>query len=292
MKEDQGRARFRALLNGSGSSAMASIFDPLSARIAEELGFEAGLMGGSLVSQVLLAAPDVTVLTLTELADHVARCARVSSVPILVDADHGYGNALNVMRTIEELDRAGAAAVKVEDTLLPRAYGATEAQALLSFEEAQGKMRAAVRARGTSDLVVVGRTNALAISGADEAGRRLGMFESAGVDALFIPTAGSREELDRICEAISLPLILGTATGDLADSAYLASRKVRLWSGGHQAFGIALKALHDAMSALRRGTRNDELLGVAPKELVARVMRVAAYDEATREFLGGRGGAN
>ena len=115
------RTKMRASLAGSGCAVMATVFDPVSARIAEELAYEAALVGGSIISHAVLGAPDVIVLTLTELAEQVHRCARVSTVPLLIDADHGYGNALSVMRTIQELDAAGAAAVMIEDTLLPRA---------------------------------------------------------------------------------------------------------------------------------------------------------------------------
>jgi carboxyvinyl-carboxyphosphonate phosphorylmutase len=122
----------------------------------------------------------------------------------------------------------------------------------------------------------------------EEAIKRFKMFEAVGVDALFLPTVNSREELDTIASAVRLPVILGTAHGALADSAYLASRNVRLWSGGHQSFGAAMKALCDAMSELRRGTRNDALTGIAPRTLVDKVLRTAAYEAATREFLGGK----
>src|SRR5258706_1838965 len=114
---------------------MASVYDPISARIAQTLGCEAGLMGGSLASLAVLGAPDLIVITLTELAEQVRRSTRVSKVPLVIDGDHGYGNALNVMRTIEELDTAGAAAVSIEDTLLPRPFDSSENARLIPLEE-------------------------------------------------------------------------------------------------------------------------------------------------------------
>src|SRR5215207_4134609 len=134
------RARMRATLAGDGCELLATIFDPISARFAQELGFAAGLMGGSIASYAVLGAPDIIVLTLTELAEQVHRATRVSDVPLLVDADHGYGNALNVMRTVQELDHAGASAVMIEDTLLPRPYGSSSAAALLPFDESLRKI--------------------------------------------------------------------------------------------------------------------------------------------------------
>src|SRR5580765_4398061 len=129
------RKRLRAVLAGERCITMASVYDPITARLAERLGYEAGLIGGSMISYSVLGAPDLILLTLTELAEQVHRCARVSKVPLLIDADHGYGNALSVMRTIQELDAAGAAAVMIEDTLLPRAFGPSGAAQLLSFDE-------------------------------------------------------------------------------------------------------------------------------------------------------------
>ncbi|MEP7067938.1 MAG: isocitrate lyase/PEP mutase family protein [Usitatibacter sp.] len=138
----------------------SSLFDPMSARIADQLGIEVGLMGGSVASLAVLGAPDLIVLTLTELAEQARRACRAGKLCVLVDADHGYGNALNVMRAVEELDAAGAAGITIEDTLLPRAFGSSGAPQPLSLEEGVRKMRAAVRARGTFDMAIFGRTTA------------------------------------------------------------------------------------------------------------------------------------
>lgn len=276
----------RAMLGGDRCVLMATVFDPVSARLADALGYEAALVGGSIVSYAVLGAPDVIVLTLTELAEQVHRCARVGDVPLLIDGDHGYGNALNVMRTVEELEHAGAAGVMIEDTLLPRAYGDASAQ-LLSFDESVGKIKAALAARGDSDVLVLGRTSATSIAGLDEAIARFRAYESAGVDALFLPGLRTREELDRIAQSTRLPLVVGGAAEALADPAYLASRRVRLWSGGHHSFNVAVQALHDAMKATRDGVLSSRLPGIAPKPLMDRATGAADYDAHTRAFLGG-----
>src|SRR5208282_1091129 len=117
------RQRFRAVLAGSACVHPGSVFDPISARIAEDIGFETGMFAGSIASFTVLGAPDLVVLTLTEFAEQIRRITRAGGLPLLVDADHGYGNALNVMRTVQELEAAGVAALTIEDTLLPRAYG-------------------------------------------------------------------------------------------------------------------------------------------------------------------------
>jgi carboxyvinyl-carboxyphosphonate phosphorylmutase len=267
---------------------MASVFDPISSRIAEALGYEGALMGGSIVSHVVLGAPDVIVLTLSELAEQVHRCTRVSSVPLLIDGDHGYGNALNVMRTIEELDFAGAAAVMIEDTLLPRPFGPGDAPTLISIEESIGKMKAAVKARGDSDMRVFGRTSAATIASVDEAIARFLAFESTGVDALFLPGVRTRDELDRIAAAVRLPLISGGVAEPLADAEYLASRRVRLWSGGHQVFAVAVHALYDAMKSVREGTYPSKLPDIAPRALLDTVTGSAEYEQRTHAYLGAR----
>ncbi len=117
------RDRFRAVLQGALCIHPASVFDPVSARIAEDLGFEAGMFAGSIASLTVLGAPDIIVLTLSEFAEQAHRICRAGSLPLLCDADHGYGNALNVMRTVEELEAAGVAALSIEDTDLPQPHG-------------------------------------------------------------------------------------------------------------------------------------------------------------------------
>src|ERR671912_1119623 len=128
------RQRFRAVLAGNECVHPGSVFDPISARIAEDLGFEVGMLGGSVASMVVLGAPDLFVLTLSELAEQVRRICRAGTLPVLVDADHGYGNALNVMRTVEELETAGLAGLTIEDTELPRTFGEKK-PGVISLEE-------------------------------------------------------------------------------------------------------------------------------------------------------------
>ena len=150
------RRAFRAILEGDGCVHPGSVWDPVSARIAEELGFEAGMLAGSTAALAVLGAPDLILLTLSELAEQARRINRAAELPLLVDADHGYGNALNVMRAVEELEAAGVAALTIEDTDLPRRFGAGAAPRLLAVEEGVGKMRAALAARRDPSLVVAG----------------------------------------------------------------------------------------------------------------------------------------
>src|ERR1700745_4097835 len=143
----QRREKLRSILAGPSCIRPGSVYDAISIRIAEDLGFDIGMFGGSVASLAVLGDPDMTLITLTELAEQMRRMSRAASLPVLVDADHGYGNALNVRRTVEELATAGAAGLSIEDTLLPQAFGQPGTQ-LIPLEEGVGKMKAAVDARG------------------------------------------------------------------------------------------------------------------------------------------------
>jgi carboxyvinyl-carboxyphosphonate phosphorylmutase len=287
MDRDGSRARLEQILAGDRCVLASSLFDPMSARIADDLGFEVGLMGGSVASLAVLGAPDHILITLTELAEQVRRVCRAGRLCVLVDADHGYGNALNVTRTVEELEAAGAAGCTIEDTLLPRAFGSSSAAALTSLEEGVGKMKAAVKARGDSRMAIFGRTSAASITGVDDAVRRLQAYEAAGVDALFVPGIKSRDDLDRIAQSVKLPLILGGVDEKLADPSYLASRRVRVWMAGHQAFAAAVQGTYETMKAIRDGALPSQLKNIAPNALMAKLTRNADYDEAIRDHLGG-----
>ena len=280
------RQRLRAILAGGRCVKACSLFDPMSARIADELDIEVGLMGGSLASLAVLGAPDLILVTLTELAEQVRRVSRAGKVCALIDADHGYGNALNVARTVEELAAAGAAGCTIEDTLLPRSFGSSDKAQLISLEEGVGKMKAAVAARGDSGMVILGRTSAVSLTGVDDALARLQAYERVGVDGLFLPGMKSREDLDRIAAGVKLPLVLGGVGEKLADPEYLASRRVRVWSAGHEAFAAAVQAMYDTMKAVRDGTPASQLKNIAPNTLMSKLTRAADYDAATKNYLG------
>src|SRR5712672_1492739 len=174
------REALRSILNGSGCIRPGSVYDATSIRIAEDLGFEVGMFGGSVASLAVLGDPDVALITLTELAEQMRRMSRAAALPVLVDADHGYGNALNVRRTVQELETAGAAGLTIEDTLLPQAFGADEPQ-LISLEEGVGKMKAALDARGDPSLLIIGRTAAASVTSMDDAIVRAKAYQATGV---------------------------------------------------------------------------------------------------------------
>ncbi len=281
------RERCRALLAGKQCVYPGSVFDPLSARIAEELGFEIGLFSGSVASLTVLGAPDLSVLTLSEFAGQAYRICRAGNLSLLVDADHGYGNALNVRRTVEELETAGVCALSIEDTLLPAAFGSPDDTRLISIDEGVGKMRAALDARQDKNLIIAGRTSAAVINGLDDAIARAQAYEAAGVDALFLIGLKTRAQLDSVASAVKTPLILGAPGADILDLDYLASRGARICLQGHAPIAAAVQAVYATLKALRDGVPPAKLANIASAEMMKRLTRDADHERWTREFLGG-----
>lgn len=279
------RDQLRSILNGGGCIRPGSVYDAISVRIAEDLGFEIGMFGGSVASLAVLGDPDIALITLTELCEQMRRMARAAQLPVLVDADHGYGNALNVRRTVQELEAAGAAGLTIEDTLLPQAFGEAKPQ-LIALEEGVGKMKAALDGRGDPALVILGRTGAISISGLDDAIARAKAYEAAGVDGLFFTGIKSRAELDAIAAATHQPIVLGGAPDEMSDLDYLISRRVRIALQGHAPISAATQAVYDTLKALRDGTPPKQLKGLASAELTARVTREAEVKARSRAMLG------
>jgi oxaloacetate decarboxylase len=279
------RETLRAILSGSACIRPGSVYDAISIRIAEDLGFELGMFGGSVASLAVLGDPDIALITLTELAEQMRRMSRASALPVLVDADHGYGNALNVRRTIEELEAAGVAGLTIEDTLLPQAYGETKTQ-LISLEEGTGKMKAALDARRDPSLVIVGRTGAVSISSLDDAILRAKAYEATGVDALFFTGIKAKAELEAISAATRLPLILGGAPEAMSDLGYLGEQRIKIALQGHAPISAATQAVYETLKALREGLPPKALTGLASAGLTAQVTREADVNARLSAFLG------
>ena len=279
------RENFRTILTAEDCIHPASVFDPISARIAKDLGYEMGMFAGSVASLTVLGAPDIVVLTLSEFAGQAQRICRAETLPLMVDADHGYGNALNVMRTVEELEAAGIAGLSIEDTLLPASFGNTQTPQLLSVDEGMGKMRAALAARSDPNLVIAGRTSAAMITDVEDAIARAKAYEATGVDAIFLVGLKSRTDLDAVAGEIKLPLIVGGIGNELMDLDYLGQRGVRICLQGHQPIAAAVQAIYETMKALRDGTAPDQLENIASKDLMNQVMRSDIYKNLSDEFL-------
>jgi len=279
------REALRSILSGQQCIRPGSVYDAISIRIAEDLGFEVGMFGGSVASLAVLGDPDIALITLTEFAEQIRRMSRAATLPVLVDADHGYGNALNVRRTVQELDAAGAAGLTIEDTLLPQPFGESRTQ-LISLEEGVGKMKGALDGRGDPSLVILERTSAVSITSLGDAIERARAYEATGVDGLFFTGIKNRAELDAIAEATRLPIVLGGAPDEMNDLDYLRARRVRIALQGHAPVAAATQAVYETLKALREGTPPKNLKGLASSELTARVTREAETKKRMSEFLG------
>lgn len=279
------RERFRTHLEGNQCAHPGSVFDPISARIAEHIGFEVGMFAGSVASLTILGDPDHIVLSLTEFAQQAYRICRASELPILVDADHGYGNALNVRRTVEELETAGVSALSIEDTKLPRSFGAGNKTSLISIAEGVGKMRAAVSARQDPGLVIAARTSAVSATDLEDAISRITAYQETGVDAIFLVGVSKKQEIEAIARICNLPLILGGASPDITDLEYLGSLGVRICLQSHQPVMAAIMATYDTLMALREGVQPADIETMLDTDLLDKLSRVDDYDRWIQDFL-------
>ncbi len=204
------RERFAA-----GETVLApGCYDALGARLIEEAGFPAAYMTGFGSAAGRLGAPDVGLLTLSEMVDNAHRIAEAVAIPVIADADTGYGNALNVIRTVREYEAAGVAAIHLEDQALPKRCGHLEGKVLIGADEMAAKVAAAVEARRSDEFLIIARTDARAVEGLQGALERGARYREAGADALFIEAPESVEEIEAIARTFAgVPLLFNYAEG-------------------------------------------------------------------------------
>nr|WP_322938820.1 oxaloacetate decarboxylase [Pseudomonas sp. s4] len=274
------RSAFRALLASDRCYHTASVFDPMSARIAADLDFEVGILGGSVASLQVLGAPDFALITLSEFVEQATRIGRVARLPVIADADHGYGNALNVMRTVVELERAGVAALTIEDTLLPAQFGRKSTD-LISIEEGVGKILAALEARVDPELAIIARTHAGVLE-VDEVIRRTRAYEAAGADGICLVGVKDFTHLEQIAAVLKVPLMLVTyGNPELRDNQRLARLGVRIVVNGHAAYFAAIKATYDCL----REQRGAQPCDLNATELTHKYTMPEDYIVWAREFM-------
>jgi carboxyvinyl-carboxyphosphonate phosphorylmutase len=286
LRHTEQRKRFRAILNGSECLSPASVYDALSARVAESVGYKLGILAGSVSSNTTLAAPDLILLTLTDFADQVRRIMRTSDLSLLVDADHGYGNALNVMRTVQELEHAGVSAMSIEDTSLPIRYGQPEGQdELISVGEMVGKLKAAVAARRDPSTVIAGRTAALKVEGTEKTVERVKAYAACGVDCIFIIGVETAAQVQAVREASKLPVIVGPGK-TTATRQEFAQAGARVLLQGHQPVAAAVKALRAVYEHLHNGGAAADLKDkIASNKEMDELVFAEDYKKYMRDFL-------
>jgi 2-methylisocitrate lyase-like PEP mutase family enzyme len=201
----------RNLLARPGALMAPGVADALNARLVRKHGFEAVYMTGAGTTAVRLGMPDVGLLTMTEMVDNAARIADASGLPLIADADNGYGGVLNVRRTVQAYERAGVAAMHIEDQVLPKRCGHLAGKTLVPVEEMEAKIRAATDARTDDDFVLIARTDAVAVEGFEPALERAARYREAGADVLFVE-APSAEQLPKIAPRLKAPLLYNMAT--------------------------------------------------------------------------------
>ena len=246
---EQGAARLRALLDSGQTIVAPGAFDPLSARLVEEAGFPAVYMTGFGTSAALIGRPDVGLLTMTEMAGNAGRIAACVDIPVIADADTGYGNPLNVIRTVGAYEAAGVAGIHIEDQVAPKKCGHMEGKQVIPAEEMAQKVRAAVEARAQPEFVIIARTDARAVEGLDRALERGRMYREAGADALFIEALTSEDEAGEAIRAFpGVPLLFNWAQGGKTPPISLD----RLRELGYRIVIFPISTLLAATGAMRR----------------------------------------
>lgn len=254
------RRKFRKIMSGARCVAPLSVFDPISARIAQDHSADAIMLAGSVASMVHLGDPDIMTLSLVELSGLAGRIARATNLPLIVDADHGFGNAQNVRRTVRELEREGVAALTIEDTLLPVAFGTPQTAQLISIPEMRGKLGAALEAREDPETVIIGRTGAAGLSDMGDVLDRLKSFEDIGVDMVFVRGVQTDAQVAEISAAVDIPIALSVSNPVLRNLDALSQTNIRIVLPGHRPLMAAYNAVAKAMHADMNGASFDAVL--------------------------------
>jgi 2-methylisocitrate lyase-like PEP mutase family enzyme len=213
--EETCNRKLRKLLAGRESTLLPGASNALAARIIEDLGFKAVYVSGAGVTNTFLGAPDIGLISLTELASHVSAMRDAVSLPLIVDADTGFGNAINVGHTIRVLERSGANAIQLEDQDFPKRCGHFSGKSVIGAAEMVQKIHAAVDARHDADLVIVARTDAIASHGFNEAMDRAAAYIEAGADMTFVEAPKTTEEMSQISKRLAVPQIVNIVAGGL-----------------------------------------------------------------------------
>ncbi|MDO8957326.1 MAG: isocitrate lyase/phosphoenolpyruvate mutase family protein [Deltaproteobacteria bacterium] len=260
-----------------------------TARIIEQSGFKAVYMTGSGAAMDLLGLPDLGLLTMSEMVAHARNIVQATSLPVIADADTGYGNALNVMRTVREYEGAGVAGLHIEDQVAPKRCGHFSGKEVISREEMIGKIKAALDSRRDQNLVVIARTDARAVLGLQEAIERGVAYAEAGADMIFVDAPESAEELSLIARSIPAPLMANLSEGGktpLLSAQELQDMGYKLVIYPRSAAGAAAKAIQELMAVLKRdGTTEKYLDRIISFEGRNQITGLAYYRELDKKYL-------
>ena len=280
------RDRFREVLSRPDCTLAANIFDPLSARIAHMLDYEVCFLSGSVGKVANLGVPDIVLYNSSDSVDHCRRIMRMADVSLMLDGEEGFGNAVNTMRTIKELEAVGVSAIEIEDNIARTRFDAWD-PGLTSEAEQVGKLEAAVAARNDPGTVIVARTSVLTYCPMDEALDRISAYSQTGVEAVRLTGLKTREQLEAIHQATPLPLTVLNPPDDMRnDPAFMAANGVSIVMAGNPAFGMAVKAVYDCFKHLKDGGDVAELASSeASPALLREVNRTDEFIQMQERYL-------
>ncbi|AKU20794.1 oxaloacetate decarboxylase [Massilia sp. NR 4-1] len=282
------RAAFQQRVQDRKGILVAGAFNALSARIVEDLGYEALYLTGAGISNMSLGLPDLGFIGLHEVAEHTARVRDASTLPIIVDADTGFGNAVNVSRTIRTLERAGADAIQLEDQVMPKKCGHFAGKAVISTSEMIGKLHAAVDAREDRNVQIIARSDAAAVHGIEDAIERGHRYIEAGADVLFIEATETLEDIKRLPQLFKTPQLINIVIGGKTPT--LSRTDLEQLGYGIVLYANATlqSAVHGMQKALRylrdNGQLAEDLSLVAPFEERQRLVGKELYDALERKY--------
>jgi 2-methylisocitrate lyase-like PEP mutase family enzyme len=262
----------------------------LAARIIEDLGFEAVYLTGAGATNSFLGLPDLGFITLTEIAQHTTAIREAVEIPIVVDADTGFGNALNVRHSVRVLERAGADAIQIEDQIMPKKCGHFENKTVISGEEMAAKIKAAVDARRSKDFLIIARTDAIAVEGFEPAVERAERYIEAGADATFVEAPGSVDEIRKIPQRLSVPQVINVVVGGktpVLDREELGKMRFGLVLYANVALQGAISGMQVALKTLKTTGRMDEAGAmVASFAERQRLVKKPFFDELDKKYAG------
>jgi carboxyvinyl-carboxyphosphonate phosphorylmutase len=280
------RERFREVLSRETCTLAANIFDPLSARIAHLLEYEVCVLSGSVGKVANLGVPDIVLSNMSDVVDHCRRITRMADVSLMVDAEDGFGNAVNVSRTVREMEAAGVSAIEIEDNVVPKHFNVAN-PGLVSTREQVGKLKAAVAARTDPTTVIVARSAALGECSLEEAQERINAYSATGAEAVMLTGCRGGEQLQAIHQVTTLPLCVLSPPADVRnDPNFLATNGVRILMLGNPTFAVAVRAIHDTLKHLKEGYALEDLVErQASPDLLRAVNRTDEFITLQEQYL-------
>ena len=281
-------SRLRSLLAQSDILIAPGASDALTARFIQEAGFDAVYATGAGIANAQFALPDIGLLSSTEMITQIRRIVQAVDVPIIADADTGYGNPLNVMRTVQEYEHAGVAAIQLEDQVSPKKCGHFDGKDVVDANEMAQKIRAAVQARTDPDLVIIARTDALATHGYDEAIRRAKLYAANGADVIFVEALRTLEQITHAPREISAPLLFNMTEGaktPMYSVSELQSLGYKIVIYPNMALRVAMRAVQESLHVLKaEGTSASLLPRMATWEERQRIVRLTEFEALDKKF--------